>query len=545
MGQGHSSTPQNQEDVGLLFAHRCAKLALKEVELYTFKRNFAELADETDGLLYWPAPTFLRFLGIPDIFDVGEILFSSASYIAAFPFPHSLAPSPLTLENLLKVIVIFTGRLHLVVKSQDNITKLLFDSFAVFDRSAERASEEQTEEFDLKTLESLDEIQVLHLHDKVEMGTIPVSTFRKLLVFLLAIRHQKPNEPLAAHIVRFTSANVADLQKIADGIIAALVGEENEMINFPAFKTYFERSMPFLFEPMGALFGRFFYSQKDLQIPKSVTSNEHSHTEGAMGASVSALLALFLPATRLAKANNVLYIGSRDGFSMNSFESHVFKYNAPTLLLIRGRRFAFEGKSKQEEDFLASLPTRRYQSGYGTGEDLLFGALINTAWKHTTQGTFGDKRSLLFQLRPHFEVYPASSVQKYVYFSKTLGIGFGHEPYQPKKYTTDGLGPLSLYLTSSLDYGVFRHLGPGGGYVASESRRRHENIEEIFEILELTVYGIGSEEDGQKQKEAWEWEANEAEKRRHVNLGGDLEENRSLLELVGILDTDRRSGGSV
>ena len=57
-----------------------------------------------------------------------------ASYLGAFPFP-SLAPSILTIDALLKVVVIMTERYGKVLKrGTKDRNKLLFRSLAVFDR---------------------------------------------------------------------------------------------------------------------------------------------------------------------------------------------------------------------------------------------------------------------------------------------------------------------------------------------------------------------------------------------------------------------------
>jgi hypothetical protein len=59
------------------------------------------------------------------------------------------------------------------------------------------------------------------------------------------------------------------------------------------------------------------------------------------------------------------------------------------------------------------------------------------------------------------------------------------------------------------------------------------------------VWGCGGDAETQQQRERWAWEEREAEARRRVNLGtGDIEADRALLEMAGLIGANR-SGGSM
>ena len=68
--------------------------------------------------------------------DAGPVIYQMATYLGAFPFP-SLAPSILTIEAMLKTVVIMTERYGKVLKrGKSDRNRLLFRSLAIFDRRA-------------------------------------------------------------------------------------------------------------------------------------------------------------------------------------------------------------------------------------------------------------------------------------------------------------------------------------------------------------------------------------------------------------------------
>lgn len=142
MGQGHSaehnalsegSAGQSlnlSHEIALRFTQRC----FTQLEITHFKDIFRSLADDQDGIRYWKEDTLCRFLVLPDSLNSGPLIYQMATYLGAFPFP-SLAPSILTFEAMLKVVVIMTERYGKVLsKGKADRNKLLFRSLAVFDR---------------------------------------------------------------------------------------------------------------------------------------------------------------------------------------------------------------------------------------------------------------------------------------------------------------------------------------------------------------------------------------------------------------------------
>jgi hypothetical protein len=123
-----------------------AKSCFSPLEITHFKEIFRSLADEQDGIRYWKEETLCRFLALPDALGVGALVYQMASYLGSFPFP-SLAPSILTVEAMLKVVVIMTERYGKVLKGgKADRHKLLFRSLAVFDRRLSSVYDKPREE---------------------------------------------------------------------------------------------------------------------------------------------------------------------------------------------------------------------------------------------------------------------------------------------------------------------------------------------------------------------------------------------------------------
>lgn len=148
------------EQLSHQLALRFAKKCFSPLEITHFKDVFRSLADDQDGIRYWKEETLCRFLALPDSLGVGALIFQMASYLGSFPFP-SLAPSILTMEALLKVVVIMTARYGKILKrGTADRHKLLFRSLAVFDRGrtssyGQPGAEAQTADKDEQTVSPL------------------------------------------------------------------------------------------------------------------------------------------------------------------------------------------------------------------------------------------------------------------------------------------------------------------------------------------------------------------------------------------------------
>jgi hypothetical protein len=239
---------------------------------------------------------------------------------------------------------------------------------------------------------------------------------------------------------------------------------------------------------------------------------------------------------------------------MGSFETKVFNWQAPTILLVTGNRISDPPTRGREKSFTETLPPKRYPDSSKSSR-VVFGVYITQPWKQTFKNCIGDAKTLLFQLEPVHEVFHASTVNNdYVSFTKAptshagIGVGCPH----PKPKPTAGLdthvilGGVSLVLDGSFEFGVFTHhyTAGGGGAFYNSSTRRYD-WQDRFEIEGMEVWGCGGQDEAEEQKKRWAWEEREAEARRQVNLGtGDIEADRALLEMAGIIGQNQGGGST-
>ena len=67
-----------------------------------------------------------------------------------------------------------------------------------------------------------------------------------------------------------------------------------------------------------------------------------------------------------------------------------------------------------------------------------------------------------------------------------------------------------------------------------------------FDIDAIEVWGVGDASVAEEQRKAWLWEAREAESRKAANLGqGNIDADRELLKMAGLIKDEGRSGGSM
>ncbi|RAL60311.1 hypothetical protein DID88_000087 [Monilinia fructigena] len=612
MGQSQSGTSDKHvttEQLSHELARKFAKRCFTPLELYSFEDVFKSLADHQDGVAYFKEDTIARFLEIPDILGASPIIFQMVSYLGAFPFGQD-APVVLGFEQMIMVVAIMTERYQTVLKKGNrDRTKLLFRSLAVYDRRESRAgieneecktettlplsegegvvknhttgfaidtpaNDEDEEEDDgddlaLAALESLDAIEVFrHGDPPIAQATIPSDNLKKLIMLLLLVAPLGIQGSLAHHTERLASEQLESLRKTADNILAAFVNVEKfPGVKIHQFNTVIPISLPFIFNGFNPLFEHFLFS-KNIDFTKRKDSSGLSHPLPSnpdidqpllpqigeiLDLNVLSQLSFFLPGESLFRRLRLLYSGGDAGFSMGSFETRVFNWRAPTILLVAGNRIEDSPTGGQERNFAETLPPKRFPNSSKSSR-VVYGVYLSQPWRQTHKECFGDTDTLLFQLEPVHEIFHASLINKdYVAFSKPpsahpcLSFGCPH----PKAKQTAGLsshvnlGAVSLYLDSSFEFGVFTHnyTSGGGAFHCSETRRN--DFQDRFEIESLEVWGCGGDAEAQKQKEMWAWEEREAEARRRINLGtGDIEADRALLEMAGLIGGNR-SGGSM
>ncbi|EEU48896.1 uncharacterized protein NECHADRAFT_75507 [Fusarium vanettenii 77-13-4] len=606
MGQNLSDEqPQRRshEELTHELAERFRSKCFTSLEFYSLKDVFKSLADQQDSIRYMKEDTIARYLEIPDILGASPVIFQMVSYLGAFPFLQD-APVVLELPRMIMVIVIMTERYRTVLaRGSADRTKLLFRSLAVFDRkpsesdalipdaaqldepngkdekvqenshvagfAVDQAGDEVDDDDDEDDDLVLTAFELLDVKEAVDQGhapkfhsaTIPTDNFRKLLMLLLLAAPLDPQESLSLYSPHVVGEQLEGLRATAECILASFVNAETSTgIKYSHFKSIIPVICPNLFRGFNGLFEHFLFSknldfskhQNDIPITK-VAQPLLTDSGEILNHNTLCQISLFLPGSDLFRRVRLLYSGNDAGFSMGSFQTKVFNWQAPTLLLVSGTRLSDIPEGGQEVAFAASLPTKRFPHG-SKSDQLTFGVYVREPWKHTHRECFGDADTVLFQLEPIHDVFPASTINKdYVTFTKapahhpmlSFGCPHPHPSQAHRKADMLHLGPVSLTLDDSFEFAVFNHdFTSRGGAFRSSSVRKFD-FQERFQIESLEVWGCGGDAEARAQAERWAWEEREAEARRKINLGtGDIEADRALLEMAGLIG-GARSGGSM
>lgn len=236
-----------------------------------------------------------------------------------------------------------------------------------------------------------------------------------------------------------------------------------------------------------------------------------------------------------------LYNGSQSGFSVRSLETKIFKWQAPTILLVSGRRV--RRTNKRYDEFDEEFP--RYFRGSESekpDETITYAVFVNSPWQHSNKKNFGDAYTAIACLSPFFETFKAKAPES-VYFNNVgMGLGFGNDqPINKSAFRRYQPGSVSLTIEQNLEFAVFRHVDGGLHTPDYFQKSLRGNYEDRFVIKGLEVWGVGSDEQLRDQKSQWKWEEEQANARQSVNVRG-MGEERAFLEMAGLVGN--YAGGS-
>ncbi|KAL2858880.1 TLD-domain-containing protein [Aspergillus pseudodeflectus] len=509
----HASSP---EQLSVVLAERFATKCFTPLELTHFKDNFFTRATDQGGLKYWNEKTLSDFLGIPDHsdshcpLDAGPVIFRMVSYLGAFPFQTTLAPSVLTFEAMVKVAVLLTERYGKVLRrGQRNRIRLLFGSLADvgrkdiekptqteeqaentnaaashvpgfdIDEPANDDYEDDDDDLALAALESLDAIEVFkhgsRIDRKIFEARISTNTFRRLLMLLIVIAPLKTLEDVSVYTSNLGEDMMLAVRRAADNILAAFTEEPSGGISYKTFADTISTSFPYLFDPLTPLFEHLLFS-KNLDfsqkrgsdatetppaptppaLPQSVIL-PGSFESTILNASVISHLSFFLPSTSIKQ--NILhgnirlhpvFSTSAHGSSLTSFSHNVLTWQSGTLLLLEG------------VDTKSNTP-------------LILGAYLPQPWKSptsTSSNTSVPTLPALFQLSPKHTLLqgnpsstlPAKSNLPTAYFSQHHGISIGCQlppASRTSKPPPTPHGAGSLLINTTLEVAEL-HISPFG-----------------------------------------------------------------------------------
>ncbi|KAF2436992.1 restriction of telomere capping protein 5 [Tothia fuscella] len=475
-----------------------------------------------------------------------------------------------------------------IVTGKEQERKTSAQGFAI-DKPGESEEDEEDEDDGLvySAFELMDAADAFKVADQTNIlhAMIPSDNFLRLLQLLLLAAPLTPQESLGVYGVMLDEKRLSRLRETANCMLASFGVEKNPGISYKTFEKVMSTTMPHVLDGLQPLFEHFLFP-KDFDLAKrkqSSSSLPPVHvpptptkelpplepllpSEGdILDYAVLNQLSSFLSGNTLFRRLQPLYSGN-NGFSMGQFEKTVFNWRAPSILLVSGTILSSHTKDRRERDFLDTLPYKRFHSSTSKGEDdgegtrVTYGAYVPTPWKQTPKSCFGDSKTILFQLSPTHDVFPASTLDtSYIYFNRPpsghTGLGFGSplpSPTLSRRHPTNTptslpLSPLSLHIDDGLEFGVFTHDSNGGGSFLPSSLPMRGGVDwqDRFQIDALEVWGCGGSEEAEEQRKRWAWEEREAEARRRINFGtGDLEADRELLRMAGLIGQGR-SGGSM
>lgn len=598
------------------FAHKC----YTSLELRTYRETFRALAQTESGLTYWRESILCGFLEVNDAFDAGPVIFQLVSGLAAFPFPTE-SPAILTKEALFMAVTLLTRKYEGLLKDVHKIDWIVevYRSLTVLDRgssgslspgcltgtakksendtagpalSDSRVEDEQDDDrLAAAALRIFDSAPSSSYHAELSIMSahVPYQNLGRLVRLLLLIAPMSGRERVSTYLAQLSDAKRSRVEEVADAIMSTYMSADANGIRLASFKDITMVCFPYIFDALTSLFERFLFEHDvALSTRKSTDSASLSvpptpllppppdrelplvlPQEGEiLDAALLSQLSFSFGASNVFRRLRPLFSGAVAGFSMGSFERTVFNWQAPSILLVSGTILSPDTSTGRERAFLDALPSKRLPSSIPAGDSqssrrVVYGAYISSPWKQTHKACFADDNSLLFQLYPTHDMFPASSVRKdYVYFNKSSawppGVGLGTAPaqlpsqrssysYVSSSHSQIVLGAVSLHIDDSLEIGAFTHRSDGGGaFHPSKLPHRHgRSWQDVFEVDSLEVWGCGGDEEAERQRKAWEWGEREAELRRKVNMGtGDREADREVLKMAGIID-DSRCGGSM
>lgn len=529
----------------------------------------------------------------------------------------------LTIRELVVASTICLGRIKRVLGHKYDYSKLVFIAFAIASAEIEASQDEKStpdpeksetlgeddqfvveaiktpaqQEGEQKDIEisrriRWDSFAVIKNLDEINVNEVnfKASGFARILTLFLIISSipKKPHNEMQAHLHRTLEEKWTDFERCALTLIRYFdvsiekLNIAEKSISYVQFQAGCDSGMStFIFGTLSLLVERSIFSSI-LSDGKTPTIENHSETLPTKTkrpkhkfeetrlineASVS-LISLALRCTNSSvhvdTANLVqLYNGSQSGFSIRSLELKIFKWQAPTIFLVSGKRLKQkamdENRRYQQFDldyprhFLSNEnPNKSWQNDL---DRITYAVYVNVPWRSSNKKNFGDDNSVIMCLLPRFDFYktridPVLQGQL-IYFSNVgMGVGFGND--QPLKKNTISKylpGNVSLTIEANLEFAIFRHIRNASAHTTSffekslQADVTDQDFEDRFVITDLEVWGVGSTKELDEQRKQWEWEEKQAKARQSINIRS-AGEDRAFLEMAGLIG-NHGLGGSI
>ncbi|SMN18114.1 similar to Saccharomyces cerevisiae YOR118W RTC5 Protein of unknown function [Maudiozyma saulgeensis] len=462
--------------------------------------------------------------------------------------------------GVLKSIILLSPRCKKYIANRKfNIITLIYIALSKVNQKDNEVGERQLNE-SYKIQEVLDNYNNTNFEDI----TVSSEIMLQFITWLLTLQYIAPSNNCKLDY-KITSEEWRAFENSAKCIIRSMnsfaftssSSRDNTFeISYEEYATVFKVIAPNILIGLENLVEHLLYSQKDLIESDHPLSNieESKLLTKALFAQIITAVPKEINITKLQK----LYIGRESGFSMRSLQSKVFKWVAPTIILISGMRITDDteyGKSKNPryKKFLEHYSKLRNEDQhleecFQRKRKVTFAVYIKEPWKITNKSFFGGEHTTIIQLSPRQDICRANTSD--IVFFNTVGGGIGIGNSQPiiksklEKYQP---GNVSLTVDNALEFGAFRNVGYGGKVNPSMLQTEKDTLTNTYElrfiIQDIEVWGCGGEKELEEQIRQLQWEEKEAKRRQHVNLKS-LGEDRALLEMAGLVG-QHQSGGSM
>ncbi|CCE64385.1 hypothetical protein TPHA_0H01790 [Tetrapisispora phaffii CBS 4417] len=523
------------------------------IELLCFK-HLLEIDDYStiidDAVVY-------KLLQIQDVSDrLRNLILNFIKRLTNFPFISTVADN-VTAYGLLKTIVILQKQkfIKYTNNNQLNMLKILFIALGDYDREEDNKKILDCHNISIST--------ILTTYDGIPIHDISVSSSNMIsfLTWILALSNVCPTnnsivdtKHMFKYWEKYETSAISLVRSMNPDIIKP---DDNQNILFIQFKTALETIMPHVYLPLEHLLNHLLFMESSLIKSQEIeiSFQESKLMTFAVASQLSTLLRNDVVISKLHK----LYSGRESGFSMRSFQSKAFKWNAPTILLISGMRVTDDveyatKKNPRYKKFIDQYPRLRdldqnLEPCHSKLRKVTFAVYVDEPWKVSNKLQFGGLKTLIVELSPRQDCFRAAKPGVIYFNTVGGGIGIGSsQPVQKKNSLSYTPGNVSLTIDNSLEFGAFRHTGYGGSIEPSSILQKKEDATRTFEIRfliqDIEVWGCGGEKEIDEQLKQWAWEEEEAKKRQRVNLKS-MGEDRALLEMAGIIGNHAHSGGSL
>ncbi|KAJ2959388.1 hypothetical protein NQZ79_g5169 [Umbelopsis isabellina] len=557
---------------------------LTRFELRSLQAAFHEMKTTfSDNFECIELKKFLEVLDLaPPVESAGILLFKSFSYLASFPQCEEAGPIPLTLHGFITAFAIMSGKLEKDAKFHADFQDLFLNSIAVIPAAQQQITKSPQASPEISPADknespppanrglsladlgvSFDEDEqtkspALSADSSQDMKILcrDVSSILAFLLWIVRMAWSESNQP------RSDQDPCQDELEMASVIVNTISGTSYSedpdtlpCVSKAALQSWRSQYAPNLYNGLHT-------SLSDIISPNDIAPKP-DETE-LLTPTYAAILNWSLPQTALSqKLWNLLYNADRDGYAMNNFISHVFKYPGPTLLLLQVEAIGTAtsslslSSSYQALSLASSIPKhdnspfrRQSSSAHLLNEPvmMLLGAYIPEPWKQPKQ-YWGSQECFLFELGPNYEIYkPIGKGQQYIYCHRDFGIAFGgtssyNGPPAPLNSSRShrASAPNNAFLLT-LDDNLQK-----GTYVQDEfpaaptfgEARTRQKFAYFYETVSIEAFGLGGKSARATQQSDWQFDKKEAERRAGVNIRkGGKGVDRQLLRMAGVLDDD-------